>query len=238
MIQESRVKDQPRTVMPRPTAQREHAAFADYHPVGLARITWGSVIAGAVAAIGAQVLFATLGLAIGLSVPGTAEGIGIFAGIWWLVTGLISLFIGGWVAGRFSGVANEMDTSIHGVMTWALATMLSILFVTGFGGVIAGGAVGAVASDLLPQQQQTATNTATFASVADENPMAFPPEQELAETAAGAAWWTFFALLLGVIAAGAGGFLATPREADNIGYSNSGSSGSSGTSATPSGSAD
>jgi signal transduction histidine kinase len=111
MIQESRVKDQPRTVMPSmpgSTLQREYAAFAKYHPVGLARITWSSVIAGAVAAIAAQVLFATLGLAIGLSVPGTAEGIGIFAGIWWLVTGLISLFIGGWVAGRFAGVVNEM----------------------------------------------------------------------------------------------------------------------------------
>lgn len=210
MIQESRVQDQPRTTAETPTRrplmERERSGLDEYRPAGLARVTWGSVIAGTVAAIATQVLFAALGIAIGLSLPGAvgAEGIGIFAGIWWLITGLIALFIGGWVAGRFTGIASEMDATLHGVMTWALVTTLSVLFITTFGGMLAGGAVGAIADDIVVQQPQ--------GMAAQQQPVMAQPGEELADTAVGAAWWTFFALLLGLIAAGIGGFIATPRD--------------------------
>lgn len=210
MIQESRVQDQPRQSESRmPAIHREAVPEEGPGAAGITRVTWGAIIAGTVAVISAQVLFATLGLAIGLSIPvtaATAEGMGIFAGIWWLVTGLIALFIGGWVAGHFTATGREIDASLHGVMTWALATTLSVLFVTAWGGMLAGGAIGAMADDVMPQQ-------ATQATAAQATPA--PQEgqiEEMTDTAAGAAWWTFFALLLGLIAAGIGGFVANPQD--------------------------
>ena len=219
MIQESRVQDQPRTTeMRRPVMEREHISYVDRGPTTNTRVSWGAIIAGAVAAMAAQVLFATLGLAIGLSIPGGGEGMGIFAGVWWLVTGLISLFLGGWVAGRFMGIGRELNGSLHGVMTWALATTLSVLFVTTFGGVMAGSAVGAVADDIMPQQNQTLGQTQGSQFNQQQQPqaeMSPAATEQLADTATGAAWWTFFALLLGLLAAGAGGYLATPRDASD-----------------------
>lgn len=212
MIQESRVHDQPTgtTTSRMPSPQREPIEYEEYRSEGLVGVVWSGVIAGTVAIIAAQVFFATLGLAIGLSIPGgaaTAEGMGIFAGIWWLVTGVLALFIGGWVAGRYARGGNEIDSSVHGVMAWALATTLSVLFVTAWGGMLAGGAIGAMADDLVLQAQQP------MQQVAQNGQTAGPGQvDQLTDTAAGAAWWTFFALLLGLVAAGIGGYVATPSE--------------------------
>lgn len=231
MIQESRVQEQTPTTTteaaatPRMATQPERTVeFGRY--AAFARVSWGAVIAGTIAAIAAQVLLASLGLAIGLTLPGSVSGetMGIFGGIWWLVAGLVSLFIGGWVAGRYTGIRNEMDSALHGVMTWALVTTLSVLFLTTFGGMLAGSAVGAIADDLVPQQQSAQTTQPQQQqqqqqqpqqpNQADQQASALPAEQ-LSESAAGAAWWTFFALLLGVIAAGIGGYVATPSDIAN-----------------------
>jgi hypothetical protein len=71
------------------------------YPSTISRISWGAIFAGTLVAFVAQILFTLLGLATGLTVvePMTGqapwEGIGIGAGIWWVVTALISLFLDG-----------------------------------------------------------------------------------------------------------------------------------------------
>ena len=73
------------------------------------RLSWGAIFGGAVTALGLWVLLYAFGLAVGLSSldpahPHSARASGIFTGIWALIAPLIALFVGGWVAGRGSGI--------------------------------------------------------------------------------------------------------------------------------------
>lgn len=203
MIQETRVDETTQTDvrrMPGPAA----GGYAPT-PTPILRLSWGALIAGAVVALATQAILAVLGLAIGLSLaPVGAEGFAIGAGIWWLLISLIALFAGGYVAGRFSYIRHPFHSSMHGVMTWCFVTALSIFFIGWMGGVVASGPMSAVVDDLVAQQE-----TATTAP-AQPTP-GVGTEIDPAATATGAAWWTFFALLLGVAAAGFGGYLAAPQ---------------------------
>ncbi len=81
-----------------------HADAEPFPRAAWNRATWGPIMMGALAAIGLQFVFTTLGFAIGLSsVDGntrgngdTGQGMGIAASAWWLITGTISLMAGGW----------------------------------------------------------------------------------------------------------------------------------------------
>lgn len=97
-----------------------------------ARISWGAIIAGAVFALATQIVFTLLGIAIGLATldptrgaPGNSIGIG--AGLWVLISSLVSLFLGGYIAGRLGGTFNGW---IHGLITWATCTLLTLMFLT------------------------------------------------------------------------------------------------------------
>src|SRR4051812_7722861 len=73
-------------------------------------IRWGAIIAGLVSGTASYLLLALLGLAVGLTAvdPTSAEPIGrvpLATGIWTGVSLLISAFIGGYVAGRMSGLS-------------------------------------------------------------------------------------------------------------------------------------
>jgi hypothetical protein len=79
---------------------------------GLRRISWGAVLAGAAMAIAVHVSLSLLGLGIGLSTVDPAVGdtpqatsFALGAGIWWVISNLIALVIGGYVAARLSGRA-------------------------------------------------------------------------------------------------------------------------------------
>ena len=67
----------------------------------VSRIGWGAVIAGFFIATVTQILLNALGVAIGLSavdpqMEASGRAIGMGAGIWTLITTLISVFIGAW----------------------------------------------------------------------------------------------------------------------------------------------
>ncbi len=75
------------------------------------RISWAAIFAGLVVAIVIEMVLSVLGISIGATVVNpmsdstTARNLGIGEAIWFLVVSIISLFIGGWVAGRSSGLA-------------------------------------------------------------------------------------------------------------------------------------
>jgi hypothetical protein len=102
------------------------------------RVSWGAVFAGVVLALALQVLLSMLGTGIGMStvdpmVDGaspSASSFGIGAGIWWLISSLLALFAGGWVAGRLSGMLRPAEGSLHGLLTWALAVLATIYLLT------------------------------------------------------------------------------------------------------------
>lgn len=118
-------------------------------PAAVRRISWGAIIAGIVVTLVIQLLMMLLGLAIGASTldPATAaspqaSSFGIGAGIWWLIATAVSIFAGAWVAGRLAGMPTRTDGMLHGVVTWAAATLLGIYLLTSTLGSLVGGAFG------------------------------------------------------------------------------------------------
>ncbi len=111
------------------------------------RVSWAAVLAGVTVALVTQLLLGVLGIAIGASTidplrqqdPGS--GLGTGAGVWFVITGLLSLFAGGWTAGRLAGIPRVVDSTLHGVLTWGLATLFTFyLLTTGVGAIIGGAA--------------------------------------------------------------------------------------------------
>jgi hypothetical protein len=95
---------------------------------------------------GVQLLLSLLGIGIGLGIVNPAGGdnpdVGTFstgAAIWWGISSLIALIIGGYVAGRLAGVARPLDGALHGLLTWALTLVVTVgLLSTAVGGLIGG----------------------------------------------------------------------------------------------------
>ncbi|WP_296621530.1 hypothetical protein [Marivirga sp.] len=96
-----------------------------------------------------------IGLSLGLfSIEPTEEsnpmnGLGIGAIIWWVISNLIVLFIGGFVAARVGVSLKNVSGIIQGIMTWALYALISAWLVTSAIGSIISGvgkAVGGVLS--------------------------------------------------------------------------------------------
>ncbi len=127
------------------------------------RTAWGAIFAGTFVAIATQIMLVALGTAIGAATvnPTTeanpAEGIGMFAGIWWLVTGLISLFLGGLVTAWLAGFPRWVDGMLHGAVMWAFTLALSAFLVTTSAGNLMGGAM----STLQSAMQSPATENLT-----------------------------------------------------------------------------
>jgi len=108
------------------------------------RMAWGAIFGGTVATLGIWALLYALGLALGLTAidpehPDTARASGIFAGIWSLVVPLIALFIGGAIAGRGAGFVTRMGGAIHGLVMWALTTLVSAWVIANLLGAVVGG---------------------------------------------------------------------------------------------------
>jgi hypothetical protein len=108
-------------------------------------ILWGAVFAGAVIAMVTQLVLSVLGIAIGASTinpleeVNPVEGIGIGAGIFWVVSSIISLFAGGYAAGSLAAVQETRTRTLHGLTMWGIATLLFFLLLgTGIGRIIGG----------------------------------------------------------------------------------------------------
>ncbi|WP_257449267.1 hypothetical protein [Archangium lipolyticum] len=123
------------------TQDRARLGFLAGPPV---KVSWGSIFAGAVTALGLWVLLYALGLALGLSSinpqdTGSARSSGIFTGIWSLVSPLIALFVGGIVAGRGSGAQTKASGGIHGLVMWGLTTLVGLWLLGNLVSALAGG---------------------------------------------------------------------------------------------------
>jgi len=131
------------------------------------RVSWGAVFAGTVIAIVTQLLLGLLGMGVGIASvdPATAsaetgKAFGIGMAIWWVISSLISLFVGGWVAGRLAGFPKRTDGSLHGVVAWAVMTMFSLYLVTTAVGNLIGGTLSVVGQGLQTAGQAAVTTAA------------------------------------------------------------------------------
>lgn len=112
----------------------------------LARVSWGSIFAGAVIALATQIVLALIGVAIGLATLDPATGntpsgtaLGTGAAIWLVISSLVSLFFGGYVAARLAGRFNGW---LHGLITWGTLTLLTLMLLTTAAGQLVGAASG------------------------------------------------------------------------------------------------
>lgn len=68
----------------------------------------------------------------------------VAAGIVWTVSALISMAIGGWIAGRSINVGESRSGALHGFVVWSLATVVVFTFLSGGAGLAVSGAAKAV----------------------------------------------------------------------------------------------
>jgi hypothetical protein len=121
-------------------------------PLSGLRVSWGAVVAGAVAALAVALILWALALAITMSATNaTGQSLkGSFITLWicGMVTTVVGALVGGMLAGYLPGNPSRAIGAIHGFLAWALA----FLVVTG----IQLGVVGAVT--------RTATESAVTAA--------------------------------------------------------------------------
>ncbi len=142
------------------------------------RIAWGALIGGVILTIAIQLLLSLLGAGIGLGTVNTnagstpsASSLGMGAGIWWVVSSVIALFIGGYVTAWMAGVETRFDGFLHGVIAWGIATLLTVwLLSSAIGGIIGGGfsALGGIASSAGGGISQAAKPLAQAAGVSPD----------------------------------------------------------------------
>lgn len=128
-------------------------------PSAVRQVSWGAIFAGAVVAVALMILLTTFGIGIGAGVldpqydqnPGS--GLGIGSGIYMIITQLIALGAGGFIAARLAGIPRPITSALHGAAVWAIATIfLTWAAVTGTGAMfgaassVVGGSANAVSS--------------------------------------------------------------------------------------------
>ncbi len=143
-------------------------------PALLSRVSWGAIFAGTVIALGVLILLSILGTAIGIQAidPGTGapfEGIGIGAGIWWIVTSIVALGIGGFVAARLSGIPDKSSATAHGASVWGLVTILTVWMAASAVGSTINTAAGAFAGAF--RVAGSAATTAADAATSPNSPV-------------------------------------------------------------------
>ncbi|SFD85606.1 permease [Blastococcus tunisiensis] len=154
------------------------------------RVRWGPVWAGLIVAVPTFLLLQVATLALGWWDVGpgdTGNNADWFSGI----NGLIALFLGGLTAGASAVWRGFSDGLLHGILVWALS-VVSIVFLTLFGGGALLGSLAGVVTDVTSIQQANLPDVAAG---------------QAADVATSSASWAALGLGLGIVAASIGGVL-------------------------------
>jgi hypothetical protein len=136
------------------------ARYAVPSPISDTAVSWGAIFGGAAAAAALSLILLILGTGLGLSAisPWANNGIeaktlGISSIVWITLTSIVASGLGGYLAGRLrtkwaSTLGDEVyfrDTA-HGLLAWAVATLLTASLLTSAAGSILSGGVKAGAA--------------------------------------------------------------------------------------------
>jgi hypothetical protein len=105
-------------------------------PFGTSNLRWGAIFAGATAALAIQIVLMMLGAGLGLAMfsPTTSDhaiaSFGTGAAVIQGITAVLSLWAGGWVAGRFMRKVGEGSGRLYGFMVWAVATITVVVMLS------------------------------------------------------------------------------------------------------------
>ena len=164
------------------------AIAAEAHPdtraVLLNQVSWGAIFAGAVTALVTQVILNLVGVGVGLSSVGVnaadnpaASTFSLGAGLWFVVSGIVASLAGGAIAGRLSGKALPGAAALHGLVSWAVTTLVVIYLLTSAASGLVGGTLSTVsgalggAGNLVGGTVQTAAQAAAPSLAKVSNPL-------------------------------------------------------------------
>jgi hypothetical protein len=153
------------------------------------RVSWGGVVGGVLVAFGLLLLLVALGTAVGSSAA-VSEGDAMRTAIWSSLALLVALFCGGVASTRMSLVWDSGAAMLQGFLVWVLCIAVVLFAATNASGIDFGAASGLIAgSETMPAARAEPVGAAL------------------------AAWGTFAALVLSLIAALVGASLGRRRAA-------------------------
>ena len=120
---------------------------------GVSALSWAAIIGGALAAAALSLILLALGAGLGFaslspwpSAGATTTTFGITAAIWLIVVQWLSSAFGSYLAGRTRARWNGLHTdesvfrdTVHGVLSWALATVIGAALLSAAAAAIVGG---------------------------------------------------------------------------------------------------
>jgi hypothetical protein len=161
------------------------AAEDDVRTIMLNQVSWGAVFSGATIALVMQMILNMLGVGVGLSTLDVASGetpsagtLSLGAGIWWVVSGIVAAAVGGYIAGRLSGKPSQSTTAYHGLIAWAVSTIIIVYLISSAASGLIGGTLSTASSVLggagkaLGGSLETAVQTAAPSLNSMTDPMA------------------------------------------------------------------
>lgn len=187
------------------TRETREPELRDLVGVG-SRVSWGSVLAGVVVALTTYVVLSLLALAVGLSTADQLRGrnFSVAAAVTAAVILLVSMFLGGLIASRITAGEQRREAAIYGILVWGATFALLAA-----GGVRLAGATAdaTVTADRLRQELRLNEEQAQrYQALLGE------AQSLTANDAKQAAWWTFGAAALSLLAAVGGGLVGAGPE--------------------------
>ncbi|HEY0008312.1 MAG TPA: hypothetical protein VGB55_06290 [Tepidisphaeraceae bacterium] len=200
------------TMTPGSTVEYNYSERNTGHRLDLVR--WPAVLAGLFGTLAILAVLTVLGSTIGLANAdrnSEAENFGLGAGIWGIVSVLISFAFGGWLAARTAAVHGTRNAFLQGAVVWMVTIALLVYLIFGALGAAARTA-GTVAQGVVsnPQVTGAAQNAAT---TNDPNAQAVQDAaknvtaedgERIADKAEKTGWGTLAAMVLSLAAAGGG----------------------------------
>lgn len=179
------------------TTSLSPVAASEARAVLVNEVSWGAIFAGAVTALVTQVVLNLVGVGVGLASVGTntadnpaASTISLGAGLWFVGSGIVASLAGGVIAGRLSGKPLPGAAALHGLVSWAVTTLVVLYLITSAASGLVGGALGTVsgalggAGNLVGGTVQTAAQAAAPSLAKISNPLD-GIEQKVREQSAG-----------------------------------------------------
>jgi Sec-independent protein translocase protein TatA len=191
------------------------------------RVSWGGIWGGVLVAVGLLLLLAALGVAVGISAADPAQTdlskLGTGAGIWAGVSLLLALFIGGMVSTRIGAISDGTTGFFEGALVWVVSVLLMAYLATTGISSLAGGAfsmvggakeaVGSVMGSNDPQAMKEQAQQKAQ-ELKDKLPQLQQKAEEVKPTVSKAAWITFGALVLSLLAAVLGAMAGRRRHSE------------------------
>ncbi len=159
-------------------------AHADTRAVLLNQVSWGAIFAGAVTALVTQVIVNLIGVGVGLASVGpnaadnpAASTVSMSAGVWFVASGILASLAGGAIAGRLSGKTLPGAAALHGLVSWAVTTLVVLYLLTSAATGLVGGTLSTVsgalggAGNLVGGTVQTAAQAAAPSLSKISNPL-------------------------------------------------------------------